>query len=225
MLKIDHRIASAYHPQTNELQERFNQTLERSLVKYVNDEQNDWDLHIDRILFAYRTAVHASTDVSPFKAMFMRDPILPIHLHMSQNKEEILLTTEESVKEVTEKVCGLRKVAEEKMTRNILKAQCRQKRSYDRRHTSKQNGIVEGSLVLLKNNKNSHRMGGKLEARYIGPYEVISVLPKGRAKLKNIASGKELKSLHHMVNLKLYKQSDEHNEDDMIEGRDTEVLY
>ena len=36
-----HRIATAYHPQTNGLTERFNQTLHA--VSMVNDTQLDWD--------------------------------------------------------------------------------------------------------------------------------------------------------------------------------------
>ena len=74
-----------------------------------------------------------------------------------------------------------KKAAEEKITMNIAKAQKRQKKNDDARHTSKYNEIVEGSLVLLKNNKNNHRMGGKLEAKYIGPYEVVSLVSQGRA--------------------------------------------
>ena len=64
-LQINHKIASPYHPQTNGLQERFNQTFERALMKCVNEKQNDWDMHIKRILFGYRTSVHASTLVLP----------------------------------------------------------------------------------------------------------------------------------------------------------------
>ena len=44
---------SAYHPQTNGQDERFNQTLQRSLQKMVNEDQNDWDKYIDSVLFAY----------------------------------------------------------------------------------------------------------------------------------------------------------------------------
>ena len=62
----------------------------------------------------------------------------------------------------------------------------RQKKNYAKRHTGKSSEIAEGSLVLLKNNKNNHRMGGKLESKYIGHYAVVSLQGKGRAKLKKL---------------------------------------
>ena len=36
-----HYVSSAYHPQTNGLTERFNQTLQTALVRLVNNTQND----------------------------------------------------------------------------------------------------------------------------------------------------------------------------------------
>lgn len=85
-LQIDHRIASADHPQTNGLQEKFNQTLERALIKY-------------------RNSVHASTGVTPFTTMFRRDPVLPIYPDTgSYEAVETRVTTEEAVKELTESI-------------------------------------------------------------------------------------------------------------------------
>lgn len=72
MTKTEHRISSAYHPQTNGMVERFNQTLQRSLVKFVNDNQNDWDEKIDGVLFAYRTSQQKCTNHSPFELMYCR---------------------------------------------------------------------------------------------------------------------------------------------------------
>ena len=57
----EHRITSAYHPQTNGLTERFNQTLQTALIKIVNENQNDWEEHLSAVLFAYRTAVQKAT--------------------------------------------------------------------------------------------------------------------------------------------------------------------
>ena len=58
---VEHRISSAYHPQTNGLDERMNQTVTKALIKYVDTEEDDWDEYLDAILFSYRTSIHAST--------------------------------------------------------------------------------------------------------------------------------------------------------------------
>ena len=63
---------SAYHPQTNGLDERMNQTITKAIMKYVNSEIQDWDEHIDAVLFSYRTSIHAPTKYTP------KDAILPI---------------------------------------------------------------------------------------------------------------------------------------------------
>ena len=52
----EHRVTSAYHPQSNGLSERFNQTLQITLMKLVNDGQNDWDEHLPAVLFSYRNS-------------------------------------------------------------------------------------------------------------------------------------------------------------------------
>lgn len=70
--KTQHKISTAYHPQTNGLVERFNQTIQRALMKLVKKEQDDWDQYIDGILFGYRTAVQKSTKKSPFEVMYLR---------------------------------------------------------------------------------------------------------------------------------------------------------
>ena len=68
----EHCVSSAYHPQTNGLTERFNQTLQTALLKLVNNTQNDWDEHISSVLFAYRTAKQKATKLSPFEVMNCR---------------------------------------------------------------------------------------------------------------------------------------------------------
>ena len=77
---VQHIISAAYHPQTNGLDERFNQTLQRALFKMVNKNKNQWDKFLDSVLFAYRTSRQASTKYSPFFLMFGRELKLPIDL-------------------------------------------------------------------------------------------------------------------------------------------------
>ena len=80
---VQHIISTAYHPQTNGLDERFNQTLQRGLLKMVNDNQNEWDKFLDSVLFAYRTSKQASTKFSPFFLLYGREPRLPVDLIIS----------------------------------------------------------------------------------------------------------------------------------------------
>ena len=43
-----------FHPQTDGLTERFNQTLKQVLRKFVNNSGTDWDQWLPYILFAYK---------------------------------------------------------------------------------------------------------------------------------------------------------------------------
>ena len=69
-LGIDHRRTTAYHPQSNGQTESYNQTLCNSLVKFLNDGQDNWDDFIDPVLLAYRT-------MAPVKVQVMKTWMLP----------------------------------------------------------------------------------------------------------------------------------------------------
>ena len=73
-LGIDHRRTTACHPQSNGQTERYNQTLCNSLVKYLNDEQDNWDDFIDPVLLAYQTSVHKSTKKTSYFLAFGKEP-------------------------------------------------------------------------------------------------------------------------------------------------------
>ena len=64
---------TAYHPQGNGMAERFNRSLLYLLRSYTQQEA-DWEIHLPLALFAYRTAVHSSTGISPFEIMFGKAP-------------------------------------------------------------------------------------------------------------------------------------------------------
>ncbi|KAM9757960.1 uncharacterized protein ACNS7B_005079 [Menidia menidia] len=59
-----------YHPQTDGLTERFNQTLKQMLRKFVDETGSDWDQWLPYLLFAYREVPQASTGFSPFELLY-----------------------------------------------------------------------------------------------------------------------------------------------------------
>ena len=54
-------VTSAYHPQTNGLDKRTNQTLKLRLAKLVNEQQDNWDDYIEENSFL--TQKQASTNL------------------------------------------------------------------------------------------------------------------------------------------------------------------
>ena len=86
---------SAYHPQTDGLVERFNQTLKAMLKKTATEEGKDWDKLLPYLLFAYREVPHASTGFSPFELLYGRDVRGPL---------DVLQETWESSEECDENV-------------------------------------------------------------------------------------------------------------------------
>ena len=64
---------TAYHPEGGGMVERFNRSLLQLLRSYVDNEA-DWEQHLPLVLYAYRTAAHSSTGVSPYMLMFGRHP-------------------------------------------------------------------------------------------------------------------------------------------------------
>ena len=56
--------------------ERLNCSLLQLLRTFV-EKQDDWERYLPLILYAYRTAVHSLTGVSPFTLMYGRQPLTP----------------------------------------------------------------------------------------------------------------------------------------------------
>ncbi len=85
LANINHVYTSAYHPETDGLQEKFNHTLIQMLAMYVNSHHTDWDLWIPYCLFSYRTAVQESTKETPFYLLYNRDARQPNDLAFQQH--------------------------------------------------------------------------------------------------------------------------------------------
>lgn len=74
VLGVTHLLNSVYHPQTNSLVERMNQTLKRLLHKYVGSCPTQWDTYLDPLLFALRETPQTSTRLLPFMVVYGRQP-------------------------------------------------------------------------------------------------------------------------------------------------------
>ena len=74
LLGANHKLSTAFHPQTDGPTERLNQTLEQYLRSYVNHQQDNWVQILLIAQFAYNSAMTETTKASPFFANYGYQP-------------------------------------------------------------------------------------------------------------------------------------------------------
>ncbi|KAK1626725.1 hypothetical protein QYE76_001040, partial [Lolium multiflorum] len=77
---INHRIASAYHPQTSGQVELSNREIKSILGKTVNKSRKNWASKLKEALWAYRTAYKNPMGMSPYKMVYGKACHLPLEL-------------------------------------------------------------------------------------------------------------------------------------------------
>ena len=78
LLGIRKLTTSAYHPSGNGGVERVNHTMAQMLAMVCNEHQNDWDIHLPHVEYAYNNSVSAATGLAPNEVHIGRLPRLPL---------------------------------------------------------------------------------------------------------------------------------------------------
>ena len=137
--KTDRLRTTAYHPQTDGLVERQNQTLKQMIRTYVDRKQSDWDDLLPYLSLAYNTSVHSSTGSTPYFLLYGREATLPVDIAMDWIPEAQLNQG------IFERMEIARNLAKE----NLIRTQEYQKKVYDERHGI-ENKFNIGELVLIR---------------------------------------------------------------------------
>ncbi|KAL2103518.1 hypothetical protein ACEWY4_000386 [Coilia grayii] len=164
LLGIRRIRTTPYHPQTDGLVERFNQTLLNMLRKFVEESGKDWDQWLPYLLFAYREVPQASTGFSPFELLYAHQVRGPLDVLKETWEGETSDGTNiiSYVLKMREKLASASALAQE----NLQRAQERQKTWYDRSARTHCFQAGDKVLLLLPSSDN------KLLAKWQGPYAV-----------------------------------------------------
>lgn len=160
---------TAYHPQTDGLVENFNRTLRAMLAKHSREFGPQWDVHLQQLLFAYRTKPHESTGESPFFLVYGRDSRLPTDTVLDTPPSPYLVDSDDYKVELARGLSSAWEVARSE----IKKAQRHQKQQYDKR--SKSVVYQEGDRVMVFMPQETSGKDRKLALPYHGPYRVVEV--------------------------------------------------
>ena len=165
------------------MDERFNQTLQNMLVKFVSIKKEPWSAYLDTCVVAYNTSWHESTKFTPFELMFGRKAILPIDVELQNASPEEVCQKFHTLDEPnTSAIFREHAQCLETAKQNILVAQLKQKENYDQKHAKPERFQVN-KVVLKKDFTRKKTKRGKLKERYLGPYTITNVLPYGTYEL------------------------------------------
>lgn len=192
-------FSTAFHPQTDGQSERANRTLGEMLRAYVNHRQDDWDVHLSTVEFAYNNSVNPSTGYTPFYLNYGRHPNTPLSLSNVRHSSPNPAVTD-FVQHLTETYEAARA--------NVATAQASQKKHADtkRRHVE----FMHGDKVMLSTAdlKITARGSKKLGPKFIGPFVITARVGTNAYTLDLPA---HLAKLHPTVNVARLRPFKENN--------------
>ena len=174
-----HKVrTSPYHPQTDGLSERFNRTIQAMLTSYIAENQQNWDLFLPTLAFAYNTAVHCTTKMTPFELVYGRKPKVPLDLIFKELNIELFLDPEgyaAQLKDGFNKAFGL-------VIINRDLSMDKNKVDYDRRVRAASFELTD--LVWLLDTAKKIGKSSKLARKWTGPYEILARINQATYEIK-----------------------------------------
>lgn len=77
---VNHKVATAYHPQTSGQAKLSNKEIKRILEKMTNSSRKDCSRHLDNALWAYITSFRTPFGMYPYRLVYGKACHFPIEL-------------------------------------------------------------------------------------------------------------------------------------------------
>jgi hypothetical protein len=164
LLKVDIRLSSAFHLETDGRTERTNQTLEQYLCCTVSYQQDNWLALLSQAEFAYNNTIHASTGISTFFANYGFHPRFSL---------EIL---GDSINPSAEKRATRLGQVQQNLMAKLKLTQEWQKKQADRRHKDHPDFKVGNKFWFLRKNIATTHPCAKLDYKCLGTFKIAKLV-------------------------------------------------
>jgi hypothetical protein len=208
-LGVNHKLSTAYHPQTDGQTERLNQTLENYVRSYVNYQQDDWVQLLPMAQFAYNSSEAEGTKQSPFYANYGFEP--EIH-RQPRDHEQVprAMTTADKLKGLHDSLKDEIRFAQERMSR------------YYNPKRLKGPTFERGDKVYLtRRNIKTKRPSDKLDHKRLGPFEVTDKIGDTNYRL-SLPQGMRIHPVFHISLLEPAHRNTKIQDDIEVETEESE---
>ncbi|PAA61768.1 hypothetical protein BOX15_Mlig029272g4 [Macrostomum lignano] len=160
---------SPFHPSGNGLVERGNRTLGNMLATVVAESQDDWDVQLPFVTWAFNSSAHCTTGLSPFQVLHGWPPRLPLDVKLPHTNSGASDTLE-YVEDVQKRLLQSRRLVHQK----LQSAQTERNERYNK--DVRFQPYNQGDLVMLSCKTVKPGRSKSLSNRWTGPYVVLKRL-------------------------------------------------
>ena len=174
----------------------MNKTIKQQLTAFIDPLHITWDLILPFITHAYNTSVQGSTRISPFRALYGRDPRLPPDIKVDLPKKN----TRTNAMDWWLHLQQVQPILRLSIHKNLQLAQSRQKRCYDKGRRAVEYTAETKVLVYLPIRRQG--LNESMMHRWIGPFTVLRSMRANTYSLRRDANG--WMTYVHMMRMKAY---------------------
>ena len=171
-LRIDPRMSSAFHPETDGQTENANAVMEQVLRAFTNYRQDDWAKWLPAAEFEANNTTSESTRVSPFLATYGQHPRMGFEPPSGTHRPRFQVIQVEAANDFVENMKELQEFIREE----LLWAQGYQQEYANRIRSPAPDYKVGDRVWLNARNIRTKRESKKLDWKNLGPYTILNAI-------------------------------------------------